>query len=130
VLDDASRQLTCSVVASVALVWERGRFAPVTASGNVVVDAVSASSLVSFGRWPLRVLKAHHALLVAAHAVAGRFGLRVFDVLHAPFYRARCVPQPTNGAVARTLLAAGAAPCGALAGVTSMSAAALSGRCS
>jgi hypothetical protein len=116
VLDAASdeKKLTCSLVASVALVHERGRYAPVTASGNVVVDGVSASSLVAYGRWPLWMLRAHHALIVGLHSLAGRAGLRFADAVHAPFYARRGVPQATNAAVARALMQApGGAACAA-----------------
>jgi hypothetical protein len=95
--------LHCSPVASIDAVVLRGRYAPVTAAGNLVVEHVSASSLVAFGRVPTWLLKAHHALLVRAHALLGQLGLSLLDALHAPFYRARGVPQPTNRAVARAL---------------------------
>ena len=97
--------LICSRVVSIAAVQEPGMFAPVSASGNVVVDGVSASSLVAYGPWPLRVLRAHHALLVWLHNRAGALGLAILDAAHAPFYALRGIGQPTNARVARALAA-------------------------
>jgi hypothetical protein len=99
--------LRCSPVTSVSSVLEAGLFSPVSLS--VIVDGVSASSLVSYGPWPLPVLKAHHALLTALHAHLGALGLALLDALHAPFYALRGIPQPTNARVARDLAAAASA---------------------
>jgi hypothetical protein len=98
--------LQCSPVVSVSFVLEAGLFSPVSLSGNVIVDGVSASSLVSYGPWPLPVLKAHHALLTTLHSRLGALGLALLDALHAPFYALRGIPQPTNARVARELAAA------------------------
>jgi hypothetical protein len=92
---DASLALSCSRVTAIEAVFSRGAFAPVTASGAVLVDGVSASSLVAYGPWPLRILQAHHALLVALHAAFGQLGLALMDALHAPFYWRAGVAQPT-----------------------------------
>jgi hypothetical protein len=98
--------LRCSPVVSVSSVLEAGLFSPVSLSGNVIVDGVSASSLVSYGPWPLPMLKAHHALLTTLHAHLGALGLALLDVLPAPFYALRGIPQPTNVCVARVLASA------------------------
>ena len=106
VLDAASNALACSVVVSSEPVFARGAFAPVTAWGTAVVDGVAASSLVAYGAAPLWALRLHHAALVAAHRWLGRgVGGALVDVLHAPFYAAARVPQPTAAAVKRTLAA-------------------------
>ena len=106
VLDAASDALACSVVLSAETVFARGAFAPVTAWGTAVVDGVAASSLVAYGAAPLWALRLHHAAVVAAHRWLGSgIGGAVVDALHAPFYVAAQVPQPTAAAVKRALAA-------------------------
>jgi hypothetical protein len=100
---DGQQQLTCSPVVSITRVVARGRFAPITKAGSVLVERVSASSLVALGGVPLPLLRLHHAAHMGAHAALGQLGLSVFDALHAPFYWALRVPQATNRAVALLL---------------------------
>jgi hypothetical protein len=97
--------VACSVVLSADAVLARGAYAPVTAWGTLVVDGVAASSLVSYGPWPLPALVAHHAAVAAAHRWLGAAGRALVDALHAPFYVAAGVPQPTAAAVKRALAA-------------------------
>lgn len=97
--------VACSVVLSADAVLARGAYAPVTAWGTLVVDGVAASSLVAYGPWPLPALVAHHAAVAAAHRWLGAAGRALVEVLHAPFYVAAGVPQPTAAAVKRALAA-------------------------
>jgi hypothetical protein len=114
--------LRCVPIAAVRAGSARGRFSPVTASSNVVVDGASASTLLRGGGWTaltglpdathgpsLRAIKRHHVITAALHRAFGQRGLDLLDALHAPLFRLLRVTQPTNGAVAAAQAAARAA---------------------
>ena len=111
--DVAGAALRCVPIAAVREAEWRGRFSPVTLSGNVVVDGASASTLLRGGAWTaltgqpdathgpsLRAVQRHHAITVALHGALGQRGLNLLDALHAPLFRLLGVTQPTNGAIA------------------------------
>jgi hypothetical protein len=114
--------MRCVPIVAVRVAELRGRFSPVTASSNVVVDGASASTLLRGGAWtaltglpdathgpPLRAMQRHHAITVALHGAFGQRGLDLLDALHAPVFRLLGVTQPTNGAIAAAQASARAA---------------------